>query len=212
METNVSTNGVVTQTNVINHVISGGWFREVFTTTLLQQLVLAAVVVIAAFVLTALFNRLFRLIAEQIQLPRLALTPVRILARVLIFFLAGIIIFNVFGYQADAIFTVLATILGLVAIGFVAVWSILSNFLCTFVLILFKPFSVGDDLEFPTDNVSGTVVDLTLLFTTLRGAGGELYQIPNNMFFQKMFKRRVGAAVIGLDQQLKENKPADQVG
>ena len=203
METNAMTNGLPT------NVLSGEWFQSVFTAAMLTNLALSCIVIVAAFVMMAVFNRLFTVLADQLHLPRLALTPVRILARVLIFFVASIIIFNLFGYDADSIFTVLATILGLVAIGFVAVWSVLSNFLCTFVLILFKPFAVGDELEFPADSVSGRVVDLTLLFTTLRGAEGEYYQIPNNMFFQKMFKCKKGEGAIDLEQQLKEEKPVE---
>jgi len=96
-----------------------------------------------------------------------------------------------------------------VAIGFVAVWSVLSNFLCTFVLIIFKPFSVGDDLEIPVDSIKGKVVDLTLVFTILRGENGELYHIPNNMFFQKVFRIRQGKKSVDLDVQLHQPKPID---
>lgn len=43
------------------------------------------------------------------------------------------------GFETQTILAVLGTVLGLVAIGFVAVWSVLSNFLCTFALIIVKP-------------------------------------------------------------------------
>ena len=94
------------------------------------------------------------------------------------------------------------------AIGFVAVWSVLSNFLCTFVLIVFKPFSVGDELELPGENVKGRVVDLSLIFTTLEVAHGEMVMVPNNTYFQRVFKRRIGHRTSGLAEQLRSEKPA----
>jgi len=115
---------------------------------------------------------------------------------------------KVFGYDGSNILGGLMAVAGLVAIGFVAVWSVLSNMLCTFVLIIFNPFSVGDELEFPAENIRGTVVDVTLIFTTLSHPDGAMIQIPNNMFFQKVFKRRRGEQSIDLQTQLEQDKPA----
>ena len=35
----------------------------------------------------------------------------------------------------------------MVAIGFIAVWSILSNVLCSLMLIMHRSFRIGDDIE-----------------------------------------------------------------
>jgi hypothetical protein len=90
----------------------------------------------------------------------------------------------------------------LVAIGFVAVWSVLSNFLCTLVLVIMKPFSVGDEIELPAANVRGRVADMSMIFTTLESAPGETVMVPNSTFFQNIFKRRIGAATFELGHQL----------
>jgi len=107
------------------------------------------------------------------------------------------------------IFVALTTVFALVAIGFVAVWSILSNALCALILLVTRPFRVGDTLRFPPDEISGKVVNFNLLFTTLQTENGLLLQVPNNLFFQRIILRKPGKEVIGLDRQLYEEQNAD---
>ena len=145
--------------------------------------------------------------ARRANLPTLALGPVRILLRASILIVAGVLILGRWGYQLDTLLTVIGTVLGLIAIGFVAMWSVLSNFLCTFVLIVFKPFYVGDELELPNGNIRGRVVDLSLIFTTLETAPGESVLVPNNLFFQTQFKRKAGGRGVDLEHQLRESTP-----
>jgi small-conductance mechanosensitive channel len=38
------------------------------------------------------------------------------------------------------------------------------------------------------ENLKGRAVDRNLMFTALREEGGTILQIPNNLFFQKMFR------------------------
>lgn len=177
--------------------------------TLVVRIVESVVIVLGGTILLAFLNRGIEMIARSANLPRLALGPVRVMVRYLLLAAVICLVLTRFGFDVSGLLAMLTGVLAMVAIGFVAVWSLLSNFLSTFVLILFKPFSVGDDLEIPSDSVSGRVVDLTLLFTTLRTPDGATYQIPNNMFFQKIFLRRRGAQSIELSDQLQREKPAE---
>lgn len=98
--------------------------------------------------------------------------------------------------------TLLSTVLALIGVGFFAVWSILSNILCAVVLMLTRTFEVDDTITLPAQNLSGKVVNFSLLFTTLRDENGDLIQIPNNTFFQTPIRRRPGAAAVTLEEQL----------
>ncbi len=102
----------------------------------------------------------------------------------------------------------IASILGLVAIGFVAVWSILSNISCTVLLILLKPFQIDDQIEFAGEPVSGRVVDLNFVYTTLLNDEGQSVLIPNNLFFQRVIKKRAGRGGLSLADQLYVDKAA----
>ncbi|MDX2186433.1 MAG: mechanosensitive ion channel [Opitutaceae bacterium] len=167
----------------------------------------AAIAAIALLLFVGLRGRILKF-AQWAQLPRLAMKPVRIAIRFSILLVAGIMILGLWGFQINGIVAFLGTVLGLVAIGFVAMWSLLSNFLCTIILIILKPFYVNDELELPTANVKGKVIDLSLVYTTLESEPGETILIPNNTFFQVIFKRRQALVRKDLEHQLRDNRAA----
>lgn len=178
-------------------------------TTLIRLIETAVILVIAFTLFFGLRGRILQF-AQWAGLPRLAFAPVRLVLRYAILVIAAALVLSLWGFQIGTILALLGSVLGLVAIGFVAVWSVLSNFLCTFVLVVFKPFSVGDELELPADNVKGRVSDLSLIFTTLQVADGETVVIPNNTFFQRVFKRRLGTHTTGLGDQLRSHQAAGE--
>jgi small-conductance mechanosensitive channel len=94
------------------------------------------------------------------------------------------------GYDLQGLWSTLVPMLSLVAIGFVAMWSILSHMLASILIVIFRPFEVGDRVEIIGDEqVLGEVTDLNPVYTTLRTTDGGTLQIPNNLFFQKVLKR-----------------------
>jgi small-conductance mechanosensitive channel len=121
------------------------------------------------------------------------------------FFIFAGIILVCSAYEANLsnLWTMIGGVAALIAVGFVAVWSVLSNLSCTVLILFFRPFEVGDEIEF-TDpaGLTGKVVNLNFAYTTLRGDDGRLVQIPNNLFFQRIVKRR--PAQRGTDTTLAE--------
>ena len=180
--------------------------------TLLRLIQSGVILLVALLLFNGLRGRI-QAFAQRANLPRLAFAPVRLTLRYGILAVAIMLVLGRWGFEVDTLFAVLGTILGLVAIGFVAVWSVLSNFLCAFVLVLFKPFAVGDEVELMGgDGERGKVVDLSLLFTTLEVGPAETLLVPNNMFFQRIFKRRAGTVTVGLDYQLRQDRPMQAAG
>ncbi len=108
----------------------------------------------------------------------------------------------------ESVFAAVAGVLTFVAAGFVAFWSVLSNLLCALILLVARPFQLGDRLSFPVEGLSGTVSDFNLLFTVLRTDDGRLLSVPNNLFFQKMFLRETGARTAELAESLEALPPA----
>lgn len=101
-----------------------------------------------------------------------------------------------------SVVTAVTGVLALLAIGFVAVWSVLSNTLCSLILMVVRPFRVGDTIGFPPDDYRGKVVNFNMIFTTLETDEGLLLQVPNNTFFQRPIVRKKGSWHIGLQDQL----------
>ncbi|MBU0580526.1 MAG: mechanosensitive ion channel family protein [Candidatus Margulisbacteria bacterium] len=79
-------------------------------------------------------------------------------------------------------------IIGVGAIAFFAVWSILSNVLAGFLILLTNPFRIDAEITILPDNITGKVADFDLMFTHLKDNQGNIINIPHNLFFQKIIK------------------------
>jgi small-conductance mechanosensitive channel len=98
------------------------------------------------------------------------------------------IVLNVWGIGLGGVWAILVSAITIVGVGFIATWAIISNFTASFFLVLWRPFQVGQTLEIFPENLKGRVVYRNLMFTTLSEESGSMLQIPNNLFFQKVFR------------------------
>lgn len=169
---------------------------------LMAALPLAVAIIVGTYVINLIVARALIVLARRTNLTEMDVLPVRQILRWVTRLLAFVLILSVFGFQIGGLWAVLSTVFGLVAIGFVAVWSIISHTSATMLILFLQPFQMGDDLEFPGEPVRGRAVDINFFFTTLIDHEGRLFQIPNNLFFQKTVKRRKNGRIISLAAQL----------
>jgi small-conductance mechanosensitive channel len=169
----------------------------------------AVAVIIGAIMASFLLGRLLRLFAAKAHFTNRDIAPFRRVVQLSVFAAAIVLLLEVFGINLGGVWAMLSTVLAIVGVGFVASWSMLSNTFCTFIILIFRPFAIGDEIEFAGEPVRGKVVDLNFLYTTLRCDDGSDIQIPNNFFFQKVLKRRRGGGTISLTTQLNSGSPAE---
>ena len=174
-----------------------------------------AVVVLFVLAVTIVVLRVGGRVLTRVQagqsLPDAAVLPVRRLFRLVVVVAAALLGLQLMGVAVGAVWAAVSGVLALVAIGFVAVWSVLSNAACSFLLLAFKPFRIGDTVEVVDTaagpNVTGRVTDVTLMYTVLReegedGGPASFVQVPNNLFFQRMTRRRAGRRAIPLEMHV----------
>lgn len=171
------------------------------------ELPTVVVILVVAFLLNLAARRAIDFLALRTS-PMFA-EPSKRAARLFLLLASVILVCDVYGADLRGIWTMLSATLALVALGFVAVWSVLSNISCTLLILFFRPYEIGDEIEFLDPVAKGTVVSLNFGYTTLRDESGMLVQIPNNLFFQKIVKRRLGRhSSTTLAEQLKQEKTA----
>ena len=156
-----------------------------------------SVIIILAFIASLLVGKLFKTIKEKARFSEHAMDNTRSAARWLIFMVAFLFILQQFGVKVSTLLSTLLAVAGLIAVGFIAVWSILSNFLCALLLVIFKPFQIGDDIEVAEviggAGLRGKILKFNIMYTTLvEEIDGEevVTIIPNNIFFQKAIRKR----------------------
>lgn len=169
----------------------------------------ASAVILGGILVNLIIKRSFTLLARRTQLTEADVIPARKVLRWLVRIITAILVLGVFGFQLGGLWAMISTIFAMIAIGFVAVWSMLSHTTATLILVILRPFSIGDDIELPSEEVKGRVVDINFFFTTLLTHEGAQYRVPNNLFFQKVMKRETGKSNITLANQLQCPAPAN---
>jgi len=103
------------------------------------------------------------------------------------------------GVQVTSIWAAVISAAALLAGGFIALSSLISNLLCTVLLLVFMPFRIGDEIELieatrTGEGLRGRVVGLNLFFASLQNATADgdrtsIIRIPNTTFFQKTIRQ-----------------------
>ena len=106
-------------------------------------------------------------------------------ARMVLWVILILIVLGVFGIDTASLVTLLAAA-GL-AIG-LALQGTLSNFAAGFMLLLFRPFKAGDEVEVAT--VTGTVIEIGIFSTIIDLQDNVRAFVPNGMIFSGVVKNR----------------------
>lgn len=133
-----------------------------------------------------------RFLVHTQHLPAPLLVPLRGLVRAVTFTLVALVVLQQMGVQVTSLWAGMLTLAAMIAGGFVALSSVVSNFLCTFLLLVLTPFRVGDEVEIVgasgVSDLRGTVVNLTLFYTSLQLEAEprrQVAHVPNTLFFQQ---------------------------
>lgn len=108
-------------------------------------------------------------------------------AGIALYILLFITIAMILGIPTTSFIAVLAS--GFAAIG-LALQGALSNLAGGIMILIFKPFKVGDYIETTTGDANGTVVDITLVYTVLRTADNTEITIPNGTLTNSVIKNK----------------------
>lgn len=136
-----------------------------------------------------------------IQLPQAMATTLSRACRVLVALFSLLLCSEALDVAPKELWSSVSTILALLAVGFVAFWSVLSNTVCGLLLFVTAPFKPGDTIElFDLGTASekkglvGVVKELSLFYLILESqidGKTEINYIPHNLVFQRGIRRLV---------------------
>ena len=116
---------------------------------------------------------------------------IRKVANSMTFVIICLILLGIWGVERKELTLFISSTLTVLAIGFFAQWSILSNITSSIIIFFNHPIMIGDtitilDKDFP---VEGNIVDIGAFFITIKSTSGEYVSTPSSVFMQKMIKR-----------------------
>lgn len=160
------------------------------------------IVIILAFACYFLLKRALLTLYKKKQITDGVFKTTKSIAFWALSLLSILFILQQLGVQVSSIISSLLAVSAMLAVGFIAVWSVLSNLLCSILLVIFRPFQIGDEIEI-TEPVGGSclrgkVMKFNIMYTTLlENLDGKeaTTNIPNNIFFQKAIRCLNGCKV-----------------
>lgn len=167
-----------------------GWLERnhIAEPTVLATLALVVVVAVAVLLVRRLLTRWLLPAQERLGLRSEEVgTVVRIISATL-WGIALLLAFDLWGIGLGGLWAVLASVATIIGVGFLATWAMVSNMTANLFLAVWRPFRLGDTVELLPENLKGRAVDRNLMFTVLLEENGCVLQVPNNLFFQKIFR------------------------
>ncbi|MGD8453418.1 MAG: mechanosensitive ion channel [Phycisphaerae bacterium] len=193
---------------LIVHVWGGrGYLRQLTW----QQIAFFLAAVVAALVVDRLVLTALFALRTSGQLPESTSNMIRRWTRGLLTTAVVFFVIALAGAPVGMLWAPLSALFAMVAVGFIAVWSVLSNILATLIILIWRPFNVGEEIEIQPDGIAGTVIDINFMFTLLRGEGGTRTTVPNSLFVQKFVRRHkvIARPRRSLAEQLVADRPAN---
>lgn len=148
-----------------------------------MRLIYAVIVLIIGLLLIKFMKRI---LDKWLQRSDMELSLKRFLESLNLVVLYGILIFLIgltFGVQVSSFMTLLGA--AGIAIG-LALQGSLSNFAGGILILLFKPFKIGDEVEL--EGIEGIVDDIDILYTRISDWRGQIYTLPNGKVSNVMVK------------------------
>src|SRR5208337_2602601 len=149
-------------------------------------------IIAAAAAVIALLNRYIWKLIDGVERHfaisyETSLTITR-MAAVAVWIVAAMLILNLWGISMSGLWTLLVSAAAVIGVGFLAVWAMISNITASLFLTIWRPFHLGQTVELLPENLKGRVIGRNTMFTAIREDDGCTLQIPNNLFFQKVFR------------------------
>lgn len=108
-------------------------------------------------------------------------------------FVCSTIILVIWGVKQADLAAYLGSILTVVGVAFFAQWSILSNITSSVIIFFTHAVKLDDNItimEGKDYEIEGRVSNISLFFITLKTEENDEISLPNNIFIQKMIKKK----------------------
>lgn len=163
------------------------------------QLLHALLIVVVALGLQRMAARATHLLARHHWLPPTLQVLMTGLLRWTVWIGAALLLMELFGLPIRSVWAGLLSAALLIAVAFVASWSVLSNILSALLMLTFSRARIGDIVELRDTKqdevgIRGKIVDINLFFVTLEELKPDLAvsdvppvtQVPCHMFFYRV--------------------------
>jgi small-conductance mechanosensitive channel len=190
------------------------WLKQhiVSLETGLATIALLIVASAVILVLNRLMLRSLQRLEQRLSLPYETLVSAAQFVTGVLWLITALLILSLWGVSVSGLWTLLVSAAAVVGVGFLAVWAMISNVTASLFITIWRPFHLGHTVELLPENLKGHVVDRNMMYTIIREESGALLHVPNNLFFQKMFRVSGSAALSHFERFEGQSKDRSAAG
>jgi small-conductance mechanosensitive channel len=170
------------------------WFTQHFAQqyVVLVTLLVTATLLIAASIIILVVNRLLAhwltRVETRLHIPYETVLIANRTVCGTLWVITALLVLEIWGIGMNGVWTLMVSVATIIGVGFLATWTLISNFTASFFIAVWRPFHLGQVVEILPERLKGRVIDRNLMFTALREESGSVIEVPNNLFFQKTFR------------------------
>ena len=173
-----------------------------------EQCIKAVVLTIVCFLAVKAFYHVFQKLLQKSKIEKGLHSFLKSIVKIVLYLLAVMIIAQSVGINMTsvvALFSVLTLAVSL------ALQGIFGNIVSGIMLLTLKPFRVGDFIEI--DDIKGTVVDISLIYSRVRTLNNQLIYVPNSEIVGGRIKNYTSLGLLRVDHTFTAsyNAPPEKV-
>jgi len=162
-----------------------------------HYIVLESIIVIVTFVLIRfLINKVIDKTTRKQFIQRSRALIIRKTIHIVLAFICSVLLLVVLGVNQSDLAIFVGSVLTVIGVALFAQWSILSNLTSGIIIFFNHPVRLNDPvtiMEGKDYEIKGTVTNIGIFFITIKTSDSEDITLPNNIFIQKMIKKKNGS-------------------
>ncbi len=169
------------------------------------RILLALAVVIIGLILVRFLSKLIRKSLDRSKLDDQVKNIIAKVVKILLYLVLAVGVIEILGVPMTSVAALIAS--GGLAVG-LAFQGALSNLAGGFLILIFKPFKIGDYVE--TAGAEGVVREITIFYTKLLTLDNKLVMIPNGDLMSSNVTNFTAEKIRRIDQDFKITNDIDQ--
>lgn len=153
---------------------------------MLRELLLSGIIICVLIIVKIILNILVNYSAQKKKSTPNSVKLVKKIISVGLALFGIMLLIILWGFNLQNLWVFLTTFITLIAVGFVAVWSMLSNILAGVIIFFTRAVKTGDTVTIIPEKVTGTVIRVGVIFIVLKTPKKGNIKIPNNLIFQRI--------------------------
>ncbi|MFT4697776.1 MAG: small-conductance mechanosensitive channel [Flavobacteriaceae bacterium] len=156
------------------------------------QIIQTTVIIVSYIVINTVSQYIIKKVGVKFTYSKPRIKVIKKLIHLIYFVLIFNIILFIWGVDQSELMYFITSLLTVLGIAFFAQWSIISNITSSLIIFFNHPVNIGDTITIMDKdfNIEGQVSDVGIFFLSIRNNENEKITIPNNVFIQKMIKKK----------------------